>query len=54
MIVAIDGPAGVGKSSISTRISKLTGFFYLNSGNFYRAVTLSVLESGKNHWRIGV
>jgi len=40
MIVAIDGPAGVGKSSIASRIAETLGFFNLNSGNFYRAVSL--------------
>lgn len=45
MIVAIDGPAGVGKSTISTRIAEEAGFFNLNSGNFYRAVTLYVLNN---------
>jgi len=45
MVVAIDGPAGVGKSTISKLISEKTGMFYLNSGNFYRAVTYAVLIS---------
>lgn len=48
MIIALDGPAGVGKSTIASRIAEKTGFFYLNSGNFYRAVTLSALENGIN------
>ncbi len=48
MIIAIDGPAGVGKSTISKKISKKLGFFYLNSGNFYRAVTLGVFENSAN------
>ncbi len=39
MIVAIDGPAGVGKSSIARMIAEKCGFYFLNSGNFYRAVT---------------
>ncbi len=46
MVLAIDGPAGVGKSTVSRRIAEKTGMFYLNSGNFYRAVTLSALEKG--------
>lgn len=46
MIIALDGPAGVGKSTIASAIAEKSGFFYLNSGNFYRAVTLSALESG--------
>lgn len=44
MIVAMDGPAGVGKSSVSERCATLTGFLYLNSGNFYRAITLRHLD----------
>lgn len=44
MIVAIDGPAGSGKSSVAKRCSAETGLFYLNSGSFYRAVTWKVLR----------
>ena len=44
MIVAMDGPAGVGKSSIASRIAADWNFFNLNSGSFYRAVTLKSLE----------
>jgi cytidylate kinase len=44
MIVAIDGPAGVGKSTIARRCAEHAGFLYVNSGSFYRAVTLAVLE----------
>ncbi len=39
MVVAIDGPAGVGKSSIAKMIADKCGFYYLNSGSFYRAYT---------------
>ncbi len=46
MVIAIDGPAGVGKSTISRQIAEKTGFLYLNSGNFYRAVTYLVLRKG--------
>jgi cytidylate kinase len=46
MIVAIDGPAGVGKSTVAQNAAEKVGFLYLNSGNFYRAVTLAVLEGG--------
>lgn len=45
MIVAIDGPAGVGKSTVSKRIAESANLFYLNSGNFYRSITLAVIES---------
>lgn len=46
MIVAIDGPAGVGKSSIAKMLSKELGLYYLNSGNFYRGVTYRILSKG--------
>lgn len=46
MIVAIDGPAGVGKSSIAKMISDELGMYYLNSGNFYRGVTYRILNLG--------
>ena len=45
MVVAIDGPAGVGKSTVAQEVARAAGFLYLNSGSFYRAVTLAVLES---------
>lgn len=44
MIVAIDGPAGGGKSSLAKLVSKEFGFFNLNSGNFYRAVALASIR----------
>jgi cytidylate kinase len=44
LTVAIDGPAGVGKSTIAKLISQKAGLFYLNTGNFYRAVTLDVIK----------
>lgn len=46
MTVAIDGPAGVGKSTIAKRIAQDLGYFNINSGNFYRAVTYEVLKAG--------
>lgn len=46
MVVAIDGPAGVGKSTIAHRIASEFGFHFLNSGNFYRCVAYYAL---KNH-----
>ena len=46
MVVAIDGPAGVGKSTVARRSAEEAGFLYINSGNFYRAITLAVLERG--------
>ncbi|MCE5255473.1 MAG: (d)CMP kinase [Spirochaetaceae bacterium] len=46
MIVAIDGPAGCGKSSIASMISKNLGFLYINSGNIYRAISLYAIRHG--------
>lgn len=46
MIVAIDGPAGVGKSSIAKMVSEELGMYYLNSGNFYRGITYRILNHG--------
>ncbi len=46
MVVTIDGPAGVGKSTIARRSAQIAGFSYINSGSFYRAVTLAVIEEG--------
>ncbi len=48
MVVAIDGPAGVGKSTIAECAAQKTKFLYVNSGSFYRLITLSVLKSGRN------
>ncbi len=44
-IVAIDGPAGSGKSSVSKAAAKKLGFGYLDTGAAYRALTWAVLEN---------
>ena len=46
MIVAIDGPAGAGKSSVAHAVADALGFSYLNSGALYRAVGLLTLREG--------
>ncbi|MBP7494494.1 MAG: 30S ribosomal protein S1 [Spirochaetales bacterium] len=46
MVIAIDGPAGAGKSTISKCVAERCGFQYLNSGNFYRAITWKALRQG--------
>jgi cytidylate kinase len=51
MVVTLDGPAGVGKSTIAARVARETGFRYLNSGSFYRAISQAVLESGQDPTR---
>ena len=47
MIVAIDGPAGSGKSTVARGVARRLGFTYLDSGALYRAVTLLALENGE-------
>ncbi len=47
MIIAIDGPAGSGKSTTARLGAKNLGFIYVDTGAMYRAVTLSWLEQGK-------
>jgi cytidylate kinase len=43
MIVALDGPAGCGKSTIAKMLSERTGFIYLNSGSLYRAISYAAI-----------
>ena len=44
MIVAIDGPAGAGKSTVARALAAALGFTYLDSGAMYRSVALAVRE----------
>src|SRR3954453_15987576 len=46
MIVAIEGPAGAGKSTISRRLAERLGFAFLDTGAMYRAVALAALRRG--------
>ncbi|MBV9818627.1 MAG: (d)CMP kinase [Solirubrobacterales bacterium] len=46
MIVAIDGPAGAGKSTVARAVAGRLGFTYLDSGAMYRAVALAALRAG--------
>lgn len=46
MVVAIDGPAGTGKSTVAHAVAEDLGLVYLNSGSFYRALTLALLNAG--------
>jgi cytidylate kinase len=45
-VVAMDGPSGTGKSTVSRRFARAGGAAYLDTGAMYRAVTLAVLRSG--------
>ncbi len=47
-IIAIDGPAASGKSSVARALAKELGFGYVNSGAMYRALTWHVLQAGVN------
>ncbi len=46
MVVAIDGPAGAGKSTVAQKLAKRLRLAYVDSGATYRAAALKVLESG--------
>ena len=46
VVVAIDGPAGTGKSSVSKGLARSLGARYLDTGAMYRIVTLAVLRAG--------
>jgi CMP/dCMP kinase len=46
MVIAIDGPAGAGKSTVARGVARALGFTYLDSGAMYRAVALAALERG--------
>jgi len=47
-VVAIDGPAASGKSTVSREVARRLGFVYVNSGAMYRAITWYILEQGLN------
>jgi cytidylate kinase len=46
MVIAIDGPAGAGKSTVARGVAKALGFTYLDSGAMYRCVALAALDRG--------
>lgn len=48
MNIAIDGPAGAGKSTIAKRLSRELGFVYIDTGAMYRALAVDFLRKGLN------
>lgn len=46
MVIAIDGPAGAGKSTVARAVARELGFTYLDSGAMYRCVALAVARAG--------
>jgi cytidylate kinase len=44
--IAIDGPAGAGKSTVAQMVARALQYIYVDTGSMYRAVTLKALESG--------
>ena len=46
LVIAIDGPAGSGKSTVSKLVAKQLGLLYIDTGAMYRALTLKVMRKG--------
>lgn len=44
--IAIDGPAGAGKSTIARRVAEKKGFIYVDTGAMYRAMAYYLLQAG--------
>ena len=44
--IAIDGPAGAGKSTVAKAVAKKLGYIYIDTGAMYRAVTLYAIKKG--------
>ncbi len=51
-LLTIDGPAGVGKSSVARRVADRLRFFHLDTGAMYRTVTLAALRAGVDGVRV--
>ena len=48
MIIAIDGPAGSGKTTTAQRVASSLGFMHINTGAMYRAITLKIIKQKIN------
>ncbi|HBZ55765.1 MAG TPA: (d)CMP kinase, partial [Syntrophobacteraceae bacterium] len=49
MVIAIDGPAGAGKSTVSRQLARELGFIYLDTGAMYRAVAWALRREDLRH-----
>ena len=45
-VIAIDGPVAAGKSTVAQLLARRLGYFYLDTGLIYRALTLKAIQSG--------
>jgi cytidylate kinase len=52
VVIALDGPAGAGKSTVARAVADALGFTYLDSGAMYRCVALAVLRDGEPAERV--
>src|SRR4051812_8031625 len=52
MVIAIDGPAGAGKSTVARAVARELGFTYLDTGAMYRAVALAAQDDGEPAARV--
>jgi CMP/dCMP kinase len=52
MVIAIDGPAGAGKSTVARAVARELGFTYLDTGAMYRCVGLAAMEDGEPPARV--
>ena len=48
LVIAMDGPAGVGKSTVGGLVAKSLGYKFINTGEMYRALTWKALETGQD------
>lgn len=46
LVIAIDGPAGAGKSTVARAVAQALDYLYIDTGAMYRAITLAVLDAG--------